>query len=104
MPNHLASKESASVEVGPFQLAVLILVAVVLAAGDGLKIIPGADLYIHTAAFDYFHYAHGVLAIGVALLAALYLSPVFGWIFLAVFFLAHAPYFFLPSLPASMNF
>ncbi len=99
MPNRLAGKIQA---LKPLQIFATTVLAFFLAAGDVVEIIPAFEPYLDNPLFIYFHYAHGGQAIGVALFAALLVSPLLGWFFLAVFSLAHLPYFYL-TFPANFH-
>lgn len=70
----------------------LTLAVTALAGGDLLEIIPAAQLLVSTTAFHYFHQAHDVIALGLALMAAYVWLPALGRLLIIFFGVIHIPY------------
>jgi diguanylate cyclase (GGDEF)-like protein len=101
LPSSSRNEERGRASRNRYAVGVVLLIMTVLASGDLLEVVPGFAALVRHPLFPFYHEAHDLLALLVALYAAHRLGSTIGrWA--VVWFLAlHVPYFYL-TLPTEL--
>lgn len=101
LPNSSRKEERRHARHGRYAVGVVFLLVTALATGDLLEVAPYFAALVRHPLFPFFHEAHDLLALIVALYAAHWLGPTVGQWAVVWFLALHAPYFYL-TLPTEL--